>query len=239
MSVGTKRPPSTTEPHGEHHDSHEEHPRWERSWKEWNDGWSSHDNWKTDDWKDHRWRSDDPKYDRPYISHLVFPKFDGRREELSDYQYAVMNLKSQCVPRDDKYLAPELIANFTGSMRDDAKAMELNATDFQVDDGVEQLLRFIRKRLHITDLNLETEAFDKYFAQLARKKGETLMTYINAEETAYRKLQRILTSATEDGEEEYSSDDESKARNFNFRRDCVVGTFWNEQRPHLKNTVEF
>ncbi len=160
MGVASDRPPSTTEPHGEHyHDSHEEHPRWERSWKEWQYGWSSHDNWKTDDWKDHRWKSDDPKYDRPYISHLDFPKFDGRREEYSSYKYAVLNLKSQCVPRDYKYLAPKLIAHFTGSMSDDAKAMELSATDFQVDDGVEQLLRFIRKRLHITDLNLETEAF--------------------------------------------------------------------------------
>ncbi len=158
--------------------------------------------------------NDDSKYDRPRISHLDFPKFDGRREEYSNYKYAVLNLKSQCVPRDYKYLAPKLIANFTGSMSDDAKAMELSATDFQVDDGVEKLLRFIRKRLHITDLNLETEAFEKYFAQLARKKGETLMKYINAEETAYRKLQRILKSAAEDGEEEYSSDDDSKARKF-------------------------
>ncbi len=81
-----------------------------------------------------------------------------------------MNLKSQCTPQDYKYLAPKLIACFTGAMRDDAKAMDLNATEFQVSDGVEQLLKLIRKRLHITDLSLETEAFDKYFAQLARNK---------------------------------------------------------------------
>ena len=94
-------------------------------------------------------------------------------------------------------------------MSEDARAMELLGTDYQVDDGVEKLLAFIRKRLHITDLHLETEAFDKYFSHLARKKGETLMKYINAEETAYRKLQRILKSATEVGEDEYSSDDGS------------------------------
>ena len=87
---------------------------------------------------------------------------------------------------------------------------------YQVDDGVEQLLAFIRKRLHITDLHLETEAFEKYFTHLARKKGETLTKYINAEETVYRKLQRILKSATVSGEDEYSSDDESLTRKFQF-----------------------
>ncbi len=61
---------------------------------------------------------------------------------------------------------------------------------------------------------METEAFEKYFAQLARKTEDILMQYIDAEETAYRRLQRILKSATEDGEEEYSSDDTSKTRQF-------------------------
>ena len=82
-----------------------------------------------------------------------------------------MNLKSQCAPRDHKYLAPRLISNFTGAMREDAMAMELHSSHYQVDDGVEKLLAFIRKRLHITDLSLETEAFENYFTQLARKTG--------------------------------------------------------------------
>ena len=72
----------------------------------------------------------------------------------------MLNLKSQCAPKDYKYLAPKLIANFTGSMQDDARAMELLGEDFLNDDGVEQLLSFIRKRLHITELNLETEAVE-------------------------------------------------------------------------------
>ena len=41
-----------------------------------------------------------------------------------------------------------------------------------------------------------------------RKRGETLTKYINAEETAYRKLQRTLNEATEGGKYEYSSDDD-------------------------------
>ena len=180
----------------------------QQSWDGWYDGppgmssgWSSWPNWKSNNWKSNE--------DRPYISHLDFPKFDGRKEEYSNYQYAVMNLKSQCTPKDYKFLAPKLISNFTGSMSEDARAMELLGSDYQVHDGVERLLAFIRKRLHITNLGLETEAFEKYFTHLVRKRGETLMKYINAEETAYRKLQRVLKTATDAGEDEYSSDDVS------------------------------
>ena len=93
--------------------------------------------------------------------------------------------------------------------------MELLGTDFQdfqVGDGVERLLALLRKRLHFADLNLETEASEKYISSLARKKGETLTKYTNAEEAAYRKLQRVLTSATEGGQDEYSSDGDSKVR---------------------------
>ena len=40
------------------------------------------------------------------------------------------------------------------------------------------------------------------------------MKYINAEEAAYRKLQRVLKYATEFGEDEYSSDDGSAVKRF-------------------------
>ena len=109
-----------------------------------------------------------------------------------------MNLKSQCGTKDHKYLAPRLISNFKGAMSDDARSMELNAAEYLIPDGVEKLLAFIRKRLNIRDLDLETEAFDKYFNNMMRRKGETLTKYINAEETAYRKLQRVLKEAMEE-----------------------------------------
>ena len=181
--------------------------RWGQSWTssgpwsshKWTGGWENE--WIKGDWKE--------KEERPYISHLDFPKFDGKKESYPNYQYVVLNLKSQCAPKDYKYLAPKLIANFTGSMQEDARAMELLGQDFLNDDGVEQLLLFLRKRLHITDLNLETEAFEKYFTHLARKKGETLMKYINEEETAYRKLQRVLKTAIDEGQDEFSEDDQA------------------------------
>ena len=128
--------------------------QWDQPWSA--RPWSSHSwsgNWDKGDWKE--------KEERPYISHLEFPKFDGRKESYPNYQYDVLNLKAQCASKDYKYLAPKLIANFTGAMQEDARAMELLGRDFLIDDGVEQLLSFLRKRLHITDLNLETEAFEK------------------------------------------------------------------------------
>ena len=118
-----------------------------------------------------------------------------------------MNLKSQCSTKDHKYLAPRLISNFKGSMSGDARSMELNAAEYLGPDGVEKLLAFIRKRLNIRDLDLETEAFDRYFNKMTRQKGETLTKYIHAEEIAYRKLQRILKEAMAGGNDEFSEDD--------------------------------
>ena len=205
----TLQPQQPQEPEQQDQQDQQDHgSTWDQSWDDWNGQAWSWTNWRSSSW------NKDEKYDRPYISHLDFPKFNGKKEEFHNYQYAVLNLKSQCAPKDYKFLAPKLIANFTGSLEEDARAMELLGSDFQDDEGVEKLLDFLRKRLHITDLSLETEAFDKYFTHLARKKGETLMKYINAEETAYRKLQRVLKTATQEGEDEYSDDDGSGVRRF-------------------------
>ena len=80
-------------------------------------------------------------------------------------------------------------------MIDDVRSVELNSANYLVPDGVEQLLTFIRKRLNIRELDLETEAFQKYFNDLMIKRGETLTKYINAAERAYSKLQRTVKEA--------------------------------------------
>ena len=97
----------------------------------------------------------------------------------------MLNLKAQCGTKDHKFLAPRLISNFKGAMSDDARSMELNSTEYLVPDGVERLLEFIKRRLNIRELDLETEAFKTYFNDMMRKRGDTLTKYINAEETAY------------------------------------------------------
>ena len=165
---------------------------------DWNDG-----NWGKNSWKDDRTE----ERDRPYLSHLDFPSFNGNKEDFATYRYTVLNLKAQCGTKDHKYLAPRLISNFKGAMSDDVRSMEMNSSDYLVSDGVELLLAFIRKRLNIRELDLETEAFKKYFNDMMRKRGETLTKYMNAEETAYRKLQRTLKEAMEGGTDEYSDDD--------------------------------
>ena len=80
-------------------------------------------------------------------------------------------------------------------MNDDDRSMELNSADYAVPDGVERLLAFIEKRWNIRELDLETEVFETYFDGMMRQRGETLIKYINAEETADRKLQRTLKEA--------------------------------------------
>ena len=97
-------------------------------------------------------------------------------------------------------------------MIDDVRSMELNSVDYLVPDGIERLLAFITRRLNIRELDLETEAFKKYFNGMMRKRGETLTKYINADETAYRKLQRTLREAMEGGTDEYSEDEQGPDR---------------------------
>ena len=83
-------------------------------------------------------------------------------------------------------------------MSEDARAMELLGTDYHVEGGVERLLAFIRNRLHTTDMNLEQRPSISTSTTWRGKKGETLMQYINAEYSAYRKPQRVLNYAMED-----------------------------------------
>ena len=64
-----------------------------RGWQGWN--WNEN-NEEGNDWNQGWWKRNDDERDRPYLSHLVFPTFDGKRQEYSTYKYDVMNLKSQC-----------------------------------------------------------------------------------------------------------------------------------------------
>ena len=66
--------------------------RSQQPWKWWQGQWSS---W---DWHDTKAKTHDN--DRPYLSHLDFPKFDGRKEEYANYKYRVMNLMFACLGID-------------------------------------------------------------------------------------------------------------------------------------------
>ena len=81
-----------------------------------------------------------------------------------------MNLKSQCGPTDYKYIAQRLISNFKGAMVEYVRSMELNSADYQVPNGVELLLAFIRTLLNIRELDFDTEVFHKYLHEMMRKR---------------------------------------------------------------------
>ena len=83
-----------------------------------NSKWADDENdkWSTKTW----WERDDDDRDRPYLSHFAAPTFDGKKDNYAEYAYTVLNLKSQCGSKHHIYLAPRLISNFKGTMRDDA-----------------------------------------------------------------------------------------------------------------------
>ena len=146
-------------------------------WANWQDPWSQEGwSWNSWNWDQSSWKPDHSEdRDRPYLSHLDFPTFNGNKEDFANYKYIVANLKAQCGQRDHKYLAPRLISNFKGAFSDDVRSMELNSAEDQTPDGVERLLAFIKRRLNIRELDLETEVFKKYFDGIVRKRGETLI----------------------------------------------------------------
>ena len=67
---------------------------------------------------------------------------------------------------------------------------------------------------------------------MMRKRGETLTKYINAEDIAYRKLQRTLKEAMQGGHDEWSEDecDETvkkfkmpkRLRQWNIKHDTMI-----------------
>ena len=122
------------------------------------------------------------------MSNLDFPTFNGNKEDFANYKQLVTNLKAQCSQRDHKYLAPQLISNFKGALSDAFRSMELNAAEYYTPDGVERLLDFIKRRLDIRELDLETEDFKNQFDDIARRRGETLIKFIHAQEQAHRNI---------------------------------------------------
>ena len=112
--------------------------------------------------------------DRPYINHLTFPSFDGAPSKFESYRYEVTNLKYQCSAKDFKFLAPKLISQFTGQIKDDFKNIEMDISRFSQSDGIEKLLDFLKERLHITDCPFEVKAFEGIICRTERKSGESM-----------------------------------------------------------------
>ena len=61
------------------------------------DQWENWQYWKQGRWETSYWEDEDRgDRDRPYLSHLDFPSFNGHKEEFAIYKYTVLNLKAQC-----------------------------------------------------------------------------------------------------------------------------------------------
>ena len=174
----------------------------DNSWTEWNSTW-----WKSNSWN-HNWNWQEER-DKPMLSHIEWPTFDGNANKFHTYKYAIQNLLAQVSTKDYKYLVPRLVANVTGSLREDLERIEFNAMDYQVQNGVDMWIQFLQKRINITDQSQEVAAFEEYFYKLKRTRGQTLLKYDHEEQASYRKLQKVLDMAIKNKSDEYSSDEDS------------------------------
>ena len=128
----------------------------------------------------------------------------GIRPKYEAYRYDMQTLKHQCGPRGYKFLAPKLIARFTGHIKDDFRNIEMGISRFTNPHGVEQLLSYLKERLHTSDYSFEVTVFEGFFHSTDRRFGESMTKFKNDQEAAYRKLQRVLNEAMRNGEDEYS-----------------------------------
>ena len=69
-------------------------------WTDWRDPWTQNgwnwNSWNQGRWDQSSWKPDNTEdRDRPYLSHLDFPTFNGNKEDFATYKYIVANLKSQ------------------------------------------------------------------------------------------------------------------------------------------------
>ena len=127
-------------------------------WTTWQDNRST--DWNQGRWEKNNWK-DEEREDRgrPYLSRLDFPSFNGNKEQFATYRYPVLDPKAHCGPKDHKYLAPRLISNFKGALKDGVISMGLNSSDYLVPDGIEKLFACLRKRLNSRELDLETDTY--------------------------------------------------------------------------------
>ena len=179
--------------------------------------WWSQPNWSSSSWGDSGWQAGGwenwsgssartSAETRPNLQHLSFPEYNGDKDGFEDYRWKVLNLKAQVSAQDVKYLAPRLISSLKGNLAADLARIQIPAAQFMTDTGPEDFLEYIRKRLGVTDRQMEIEAFERYFYKTKRNKGDSIRKYVNAEEHAYRKLQAIF-SETASKAEAWSDDD--------------------------------
>ena len=109
----------------------------EAAWEWQDDQWSSW--WKAESWYSaSTWK--DAQQDRPNLNHVTFPSFDGAVSKFDAYQYDIKQIRWQCGPNGYKFIAPKLISQFQGSLKDDFRNAETDIEHFATDDGVEKLI---------------------------------------------------------------------------------------------------
>ena len=89
--------------------------------------WSATGTWTDRGWQS-GWWSESQSWQRPYLSHITFPSFDGNAQDFAKYKYEARGLRNQCSPNDYRYLVPQLVAQ----LKDPLKTSLVNATLIQL-----------------------------------------------------------------------------------------------------------
>ena len=109
----------------------------------------------------------------------------------------MLNLKYQCALSDWHTHSPMLISNFNGTIIEDARSMKLLGTDYQVEGGAEQLLACIRKSYSQYGPEPGNGGLRAVCHPLGATERRHTHAVQHAEESAYRKFNRVLRDAME------------------------------------------
>ena len=93
-----------------------------------------------------------------------------------------------------------LISNLYGPLGEEALTWEL--VEDSAPDGVEKYLNFLKERLNIQKLDMETYEFQKHLHEMMGRRRKTLEEHRNAEEITYRRLRQALEETTRGDEDE-------------------------------------
>ena len=81
---------------------------------------------------------------------------------------------------------------FEGSLKTEFADKRVSASDFKTPDGLLKLIDFVKKLLGVDPTFEAEKVFHNYMFQFGKKHFSTLRDYIDAEETAYTDMQRIM-----------------------------------------------
>ena len=123
---------------------------------------------------------------------LHIPSYNGDMKTLSDFEYQCDLLIESCTEEQRCLLAHRIMIAFEGTLNINIADKRVSASEFKTSDGLPRLIGFVKKILGV-DPTLEAEkVFHNFIFQFGKRSFSSLRDYVDAEETAYSDMQRIM-----------------------------------------------